>query len=373
MPCVLFVAGDLSGDQHAAQIALHLKSQSPSLEIMALGGPSLQKTADRFLGNLVEQSVVGFWEPVKKLPWFWRLLHHVLRPALREYRPDVVVPVDFFGFNRFTAREARRAGSKVYYFISPQVWASRPGRIQILKRSVDKMLVIFPFEEPLYRQHGVPVTFVGHPLLDLLPDVADGDPPPRVEPVIGLLPGSRAEEVRRHLALFLKIADRLSAEIPGVRFVLFAAPSLSNDFYDRLLGRDVRRPYLLEIVRDEGYRWRTGLDVAITSSGTATLENALLGIPMLVVYKMSWITYFLARAMIRVEHISMPNILAEKPLVPELIQNRATAENLADACADIVRDVSGRRRLRHELLSLRTKLGGPGAARRAAGEILSAL
>ncbi len=373
MPRVLFVAGDLSGDQNAAQVAREIKARRPDVEVLALGGPSLQKTADRFLLDLVAQSVVGFWEPLKKIPWYWRAMTRVLRPALRETRPDAVVAVDFFGFNRFTIREAKRAGCRTIYFISPQVWASRPGRIAHLKAWVDRMLVLFPFEKTLYEERGVPVSFVGHPLLETLPAAPPSEPRRRMEPVVGLLPGSRAGEVRRHLPLFLKTADLLSQKVRGVRFVLFAAPSLSNDFYDGLLGRDARRPYLLEMVRDEDYQWRSGLDLALTCSGTATLENALLGLPMAVVYKMSWVTYWLARAMIRVDHISMANILAGKPLVPELIQAQASPEKLAGVCAGLLSDPEALGRVRRELLSLREKLGGPGAAGRAAREILSVM
>jgi lipid-A-disaccharide synthase len=370
MTRVLFIAGDASGDMHAARAAAQIKVLDPEAEILAIGGPALRRTADTFLLDLVDHSVVGFWEPLKKIPWFRKVLGETIVPAIQKHRPDVVVPVDFFGFNRFTARAAKEAGCRVCYFISPQIWASRPGRIAALKKVVDKMLVIFPFEPELYREHGVPAVFVGHPLLEAVPDVPE-DAPARVEPTIGLLPGSRAGEVRRHLPLFLAAADRLAAQIPGARFVLFAAAPLSNEFYDRLLGPDRRRPYLLEIVRDENYRWRAGLDLALTCSGTASLENALLGVPMIVVYKMSWITYALARALIRVKHISMPNILAGEELVPELVQGRASPDALAQSALALWRDLPRRRTLRRSLLALRGRLGGPGAARRAAEEILA--
>jgi lipid-A-disaccharide synthase len=366
---VLFVAGDLSGDQHAARAARELKALAPDTEVLAAGGPALRACADRFLLDLVEQSVVGFWEPLRKVPWFWHALNRVLRPALAEHRPDAVVPTDFFGFNAHVARAAKASGAKVLYFVSPQVWASRPGRVRTLKACVDRMLLIFPFEKEIYDRAGVPATFVGHPLLDTVPAPA-AEPPRRVEPVIGLLPGSRPGEVRRHLGLFLRAAGLIAARVRGARFVLFAAPSLSNDFYDRLLGRDERRPYLLEVVRDEDYAWRSGLDLALTCSGTATLENALLGVPMAVVYKMSWITYGLARALVRVPYISMANLLAGKELSPELIQAQATPEALAAAAVSLWEDPPRRREVRRELLALRDKLGGPGAARRAAEAIL---
>jgi lipid-A-disaccharide synthase len=368
MARVLFVAGDPSGDERAAEVARELKILWPGVEISALGGAALRGVADRFLLDLVAEGVMGFLEPLKKIPRFAKILEGILRPFLKEWSPDVVVPTDFYGFNRFVARAAKDAGRRVVYYVSPQVWASRPGRVGILKGVIDRMLVLFPFEEKIYRDAGVPVTFVGHPLLDAVPE-PDPHPPLRVEPVIGLLPGSRPSEVRRHLPLFLATADRLAKRRPGLRFVLFAAPNLPNDFYDLLLGGDPKRPYLVELVRDEKYQWRAGLDLALTCSGTATLENALLGLPMIVVYKTSWITYALARALVRVKHIAMPNVLAGREIVPEKIQSAATPEAIAGEVENLLNDASLRRRVRRDLLGLRVALGGAGAARRAAEAI----
>lgn len=364
MPRILFVAGDPSGDQHAARVAAEAKARGA--EILAVGGPALQKVADRWLGDVVSQSVMGFLEPIKKIPFFINVLNRVIRPALTELKPDIVVPTDFYGFNRFVAKAAKAAGSRVCYFVSPQVWASRPGRIQTLKKCVDRMLVIFPFEEPLYREAGVPVTFVGHPLLDVLPDVS-ADIPMKVEPTVGLLPGSRPGEVSRLLPVFLRTAELLPR---GTRFVLFAAPTLSNGFYDRILEWGRPRNYLLEIVRDENYEWRRGVDVALACSGTATLENALLGLPTVVAYKTSWPTYLLARGMVRVKNIAMPNILAGKVLMPEFIQSAATPENLSGALRAFLQNAGHRREIRGSLLALRGPLGGPGAAVRAAEALL---
>jgi lipid-A-disaccharide synthase len=368
MTKVLFVAGDASGDQHAAAVARALKEKDPSVRVSALGGPALRVVADEFLHDLVGESVMGFIEPLKKIPRFWRLQKTVVADAVRA--ADVVVPTDFFGFNQYTAKAGKAAGKKVFYLVSPQVWASRPGRIQTLKACVDKMLVIFPFEEKLYRDHGVPVAFVGHPYLDRLPRV-DADASLKVEPVIGLLPGSRRGIVRRLLPEMLKAADILARKSVGRRFVLFAAPNLSNAFYDALIGPEERRPYLLEIVRDEDHEWRTGLDFALTCSGSATLENALLGVPMAVVYKTSWLTYQIAKRIVSVGRIGMVNLLAGKDLAPELIQDGATPENMAAAAEEILGDAPRRKALRRELLSLRDKLGGPGFAGRVAGEILA--
>lgn len=361
---ILFVAGDLSGDEHAAGVAREAKARGA--EIAALGGPALKKVADRWLGDLVSESVMGFWEPIKKIPVFLNFLNRVLRPALDRFKPDVVVPTDFFGFNHYVARAAKGSGHRVCYFVSPQVWASRPGRIQSLKKCVDRMMVIFPFEEKIYRDAGVPVTFVGHPLLDRLPDVAL-EVPRKVEPTVGLLPGSRPGEVRRLLPVFLQAAEQLPS---GTRFVLFAAPTLSNAFYDRLLESHRPRGSFVEVVRDENYEWRRGVDVALACSGTATLENALLGLPTVVAYKTSWPTYALAQGLVHVKHIAMPNLLAGKVVMPELIQSRATPHLLAEAIRPLLVQPDHRQAVRKELLALRGLLGGPGASVRAAETIM---
>jgi lipid-A-disaccharide synthase len=360
----LFVAGDPSGDQHAARVAGECRARGA--EILAAGGPALRHVADRWLGDLVSHSVMGFFEPIKKIPFFLNFLNHVLRPALAELTPDVVVPTDFYGFNRSVAKAAKASGSKVCYFVSPQVWASRPGRVNELKRCVDRMLVIFPFEEKLYREAGVPVTFVGHPLLDILPSVTE-DVPQKVEPTVGLLPGSRPGEVARLLPVFLKTAEHMPR---GTRFVLFAAPTLSHAFYDRFLETRQSRTHLIEVVRDENFEWRRGVDVALACSGTATLENALLGLPTVVAYKTSWPTYLLARSIVRVKNIAMPNILAGELLMPEFIQSQASPENLAEALRALLSNPAQRRVVRGQLLALRRQLGGPGAAVRAAEAIL---
>jgi lipid-A-disaccharide synthase len=366
-PTVLFVAGDLSADAHAARAARHIRSLRPAVRIVSLGGPALKAVSDDFLGDLVSMGVMGFWEPIKKIPRFISLLKNVVEPAIQKYKPDVVVPVDFYGFNRHVAETAKKAGARVVYFISPQVWASRAGRVATLKKWVDEMLVIFPFEEKIYHEAGLAATFVGHPLLDAMP--APAAKPERLEPVIGLLPGSRAGVVARHVPLFLKAAELISKKIQGSRFVLFAAESLSNEFYDRLIKPHGALPYLLEIVRDENYEWRRGLDLALTTSGTATLENALLGVPMAVVYKTSWPTYWLARMLVKVKNIAIVNILAGHTVVPELIQADATPENLAAAAQALWTDRPRRRLITEMLLALRAQLGGPGGSERAARRI----
>ena len=360
-PVILLVAGDPSGDVHAASLIRALKRQSPDTVIAAVGGRHCREAADEFIEDLASRGVTGFSEPVLQLA-FLRSLRVRLEAFMADRRPDAVVCVDYYGFNRRVLEAATRTGVPAFYFISPQIWASRPRRIDVLKRHVREMLVIFPFEERLYRDAGVPVTFVGHPLLDTVPE-----PEPRPTrtdaPVVGLLPGSRTSEIRRHLPVLLEAFERLRATRPSMQGLLFAAASQPDAAYGRL-------PEAVALARDEAYRLRSTLDLAICSSGTATLENALLGVPMVVIYKLSWPTYLIARAIVSVKQIAMANVLAGRPIVPELIQHDATGERVAAEAARILDDPARAARMRDDLLALRGTLGERGATERAASVLL---
>ncbi|HXS99296.1 MAG TPA: lipid-A-disaccharide synthase [Elusimicrobiota bacterium] len=361
-PHFLVVAGDPSGDLHASNLIAALKKREPATRVAAVGGPLSRAVADEFIEDLASRGVTGFWEPALKIPFLVRLRSR-LADYMRDEKPDALVCVDYYGFNRRVLPLAKAERVPAYYFVSPQVWASRPGRVKVLKRLVDKMLVIFPFEEKLYREASVPVEFVGHPLLDLIPE-----PKPRTSAsrpaIIGLLPGSRSSELRRHIPVFYEAFRILSAARPGLRGLVFASPNQGDGAYGVL-------PRGAELVRDQAYARRAELDVALCSSGTATLENALLGVPMVVIYKLSWPTYAIARALISVKHIAMANLLAGRTVVPELIQRDATAERAAAEAAKFLDDHAHAARTRAELLAVRASLGSPGAADRAAAELLS--
>src|SRR6185312_14575064 len=362
-PHFLVVAGDPSGDLHASNLISALKRRERSTRVAAVGGPLCRAVADEFIEDLASRGVTGFWEPALKIPFLIRLRSR-LRDYLKDEKPDALVCVDYYGFNRRVLPLAKAEGVPAFYFVSPQVWASRPGRVKVLQRLVDKMLVIFPFEEKLYREASVPVEFVGHPLLDLIPE-----PKPRpasLPAVVGLLPGSRSSELRRHIPVFYEAFRILSAARPGLRGLVFASPNQSDTAYGVL-------PRGVELVRDKDYARRAEVDVAICSSGTATLENALLGVPMVVVYKLSWPTYAIARALINVKHIAMANLLAGKTVVPELIQRDATAERAATEAARFLDDAGHAARTRADLLAVRASLGTPGAADRAAAALLAAI
>jgi lipid-A-disaccharide synthase len=364
---ILFVAGDPSGDIHAARLVAALKRARPGLRAAAVGGPSLKKEADDFLEDLASRGVTGFWEPIMKLGFLAKLLKRIV-VFLKTQKPQAVVCVDYYGFNRRVLGVAKAAGVPAYYYVSPQVWASRPGRVNVLKRLTKKMLVIFPFEEKLYKSKGVACKFVGHPLLDQVPAPRDEDFV-SAHKQIGILPGSRASEVAKHLPILLGAFDRFQKTFPGAKAVVFASPSLPDSAYD--LGGRTR----VRLVRDSNYAERSKLDLALCSSGTATLENALLGLPMVVVYKLSWPTYWIARAIIRVPYIAMANLLAGKKLVPELIQRDATPQKVAAAAVELLESPSRYSKLRKELAALRETLsdGGGSSSDRAARELLSDL
>ena len=355
----LIVAGDPSGDLHASNLIKALKRRDPSVRVAAVGGPLCRAVADEFLEDLASRGVTGFIEPALKIPFLFKLASR-LRDFITQRRPAALICVDYYGFNRRILPHARKAGIPAYYFVSPQVWASRPGRIKVLKRLVDKMLVIFPFEEKIYRDAGVPAEFVGHPLLDLIPE-----PKAREEGtnLIGLLPGSRSSEIRRHLPVFFEAFRLLRLKNRFLEARLFAAATQPDSAYGKL-------PDGVTLVREQNYSRRGELDLAICSSGTATLENALLGVPMVVVYKLSWPTYAIARALVKVKHIAMANLLAGKTVVPELIQREATAGRIFLEASALLDDPSRAAAVRADLLKVRRSLGTPGAADRAAASVL---
>jgi len=361
---VLVVAGDPSGDEHAAALVRALKARDSSVRITAAGGIHLQRVADRFLFSLVGVGGFGFLEPLFKLPALASALRQITT-VLAQDRPDMVIPVDYYGFNLRVAQTAHKRQIPVVYYISPQVWASRPGRVQTLAKVLTKIMVIFPFEQALYEKANIPVAFTGHPLLDRLPE-----PSSPVTPVtIGLLPGSRMGIVQRHLPILIETATMLHAYFPEAQFLLFRPPEIPEKVYAPL----IRGMTWISLVCEETYEKRKGLSLAISVSGTASLENSLLGIPMIIMYKLSPITYAIAKRLIRVPYVAIPNILAGERIVPEYIQSDATPHKLALAAKELLLNRPLWDSTRHKLLALRKQLGQPGASDRAAEEVLALL
>ena len=369
---VMISCGEPSGDLYAASLTAELLRIDPSMVITGFGGERLRQAGAQLVGDFAGLSVTGLVEVARVLPKTYAIYRKLVAEA-RANRPDVFVAVDFPDFNFRLARAVRRLGVPVVYYISPQLWAWRPGRMKTMKRIADRVLVIFPFEEEIYRKAEVPVEWVGHPLLDrawpsrprhewrvrigALPDV----------PLVALLPGSRANEVREILPPLMQAADRISARFGRVQFVVARAPHLDDALFAAAMQR--RGTVLVEGMTDEVL---AAADVALLASGTVTVQAALHECPMVVVYRLAPLTYRLGKPFVRVDTFAMANLVAGRTVVPELIQDAFTPEAVADEAIDILTNDARASRMRADLREVRQRLGGPGASRRAAAAVINA-
>ncbi|HYB97954.1 MAG TPA: lipid-A-disaccharide synthase [Candidatus Limnocylindrales bacterium] len=369
---ILMVAGEASGDALGARLAAALLECDPALHLFGVGGPRMRGAGVEILTDISELGVMGFAELGRGLGRAIGLLRR-LRRELRSGAADLFVPIDFPDFNLPLCRTARRAGVKVAYYVSPQVWAWRRGRIATIAATVDRMIVLFPFEEQLYRKAGIDAHFVGHPLAEDVTARADpattrrrygltGD-----APLLALLPGSRRREVDIMLPPMLEAARALSAR---VQCAAAEAVSLPPGFLASRLGSGGRR---IAVVRDDTYDLLAASDVALVTSGTATLETALLGCPMVVAYRMSAFTYAIARRLVKVPHIAMPNLLLGRTVVPELIQDEVTGPRMTQEVARYLDEPDYRARTVAALGKVRGSLRRPGSVRAAARLVLETL
>jgi lipid-A-disaccharide synthase len=344
------LAGEASGDILGSRVIAALRDRDPDLRVEGIGGPLMQAGGLSSLFPMERLSVMGFIEPLRRLPELLRIRRAVFR-HFRDNPPDFFLGIDSPDFNLALERRLRRCGIRTAHLVSPSVWAWRQGRIRTIKRSVDLMLCLFPFETGIYRSNGIPVRFVGHPLAD---EVAGASPPgparealglPGAGGVVALLPGSRGGEVRLLAPLFLEAARRLRRDRPGLAFVVPAASAARRAELEILLARYPELPVTL--VDGRSREVMTAADAVLLASGTATLEAALLRRPMVVAYRLSALTWWLLRPLIRTEFAALPNILAGRALVPELIQERATPEAMADAVGALLDGAdAGRAQLR---------------------------
>ncbi len=375
---ILIVAGETSGDLHGARLVEYLRAECPDLAVYGIGGDGMERAGVRLVFHASELAVVGLVEVIGRLRTIRRAFRWI-RQSLSGEGPDLVVLIDFPDFNLRVARQAARRGIPVVYYISPQIWAWRRGRIRQIAKHVAHMIVIFPFEEALYRDQGVPVTYVGHPLLDGFdPGVATNGQEEVYDrlgltplyPVLGLFPGSRAGEVGSLLPVMLRSAQRLRERFPRMQFVLGKGPGLADEVYDTIL----KETGIPVVCTREGIGRTAGIcDLAIVASGTATLELALIGIPMVVVYRVSRITYALGRLLVRVPSIGMVNLISGKAVVPELIQGDLNEESLYALCHPFFVHATYREQVRNELSRVKRLLGEPGASARAARVITEIL
>jgi len=358
-PTILLAAGEASGDLHGAAVARALLRRWPRARLYGLGGPRMAEAGVELLAGIERLAVMGFVEVAVRLPYFVRLFRRMGR-ELRRRATDLALPIDYPGFNLRLARAARRAGVPVLYYIAPQVWAWRPGRAEALARWTDRLAVILPFEEALFRRAGARASYVGHPLLDAPPVAVSradfcarwGLDPDR--PILALLPGSRPQEVARHLGLFAEAAARVRAARPEVQPAVAAPPGMPAGAYAGVPGpvcEDARA--LLHHAR-----------AALVKSGTGTLEAALAGTPLVIAYRTHPATYWLARRLVRLDRVGLVNLVAGEPVAPEYLQGEATPDALAAALLPLLDDGPARTAMLEGLARARAALAvdgrGPG-------------
>ncbi len=371
---LLIVAGDVSGDIHAAGLIRALKAADPTLSVAAVGGKNMQPLCDCFLYDLAGKGASGFVEPLKKMPLWMNLLRQICNYMDTQY-PAAVIMVDFYGFNHQVLIQAQKRNIPAYYYVTPQVWASRQYRASQLARLTRKMFVIYPFEPAFHKKFGGNAVFLGNPLLDIMPQPLDKtysiSDPANHPWKLGLLPGSRGGEIKRLAPVFYQAFKQILKEFPRTEAHMFLLPDADENAIAALLGETPHPQF--HFVKDKNYEKRSQMDFLLACSGTATLENALLGVPMVVAYKMFWPTYQIAKMVIRVKYISLVNLLANREIVKELIQYEATPLALANVTRQMFEHPQQLADMREQLLSLRASLGEPGVATRAAREILNDL
>lgn len=370
-PEILISAGEPSGEMYAARLALALRGRLGA-RLFGLGGVQMRAAGCELLADCSQVSVVGISEVIRRLPEVWRIYRLLADEAARR-KPALAILVDFPDFNLRLARRLHAQGTRVVYFISPQVWAWRPHRVHLIERVVERVLCIFPFEEEFYRRAGVPVDYVGHPLVDTVQSrstragFAARYELDAARPIVGLLPGSRPSEVSHNFPTMLDACRILFDR--GVRqFALAVAPNIGEKHFAHFARAD----FPVTLVPDGAYDVLACADCSIVSSGTATVEAALLDAPMVVVYRVSGTTAFIARRLVRTPFFAMVNLIAGRKVAPELIQEEFTAEAVAREALRLVASEAAREEMRAGLSEVRARLGEPGAIERAA-QIISTM
>ena len=383
-PRVMIVTGEASGDLHGANLLRAMQRRQPQLRVCGMGGSCLAELGMEVLYDAAKVSVVGIFEVLAHLSEIFSA-QRILRRRLEDDPPDLLILIDLPDFNLPLAQKAKNLGVPVFYYISPQVWAWRSGRVKALRRFVDKIGVILPFEEDFFRKKGVAADYVGHPLLDTVATTMAREEFCRrhgIDPantLIGLLPGSRKGEIASLLPVFLDAAKLLQARLAQGQIAerpIFVLPLAStiNEVDLQEAGLSTLADGLdLLVIRQDRYDMMAACSAVIAASGTVTLELAILGVPMVVAYKLSPLTYRLAKLLVKLDHFSLPNLIAGRAAVPELLQDQVTAERLADEVASLLLQPQRMAELQHSLKQIKDKLGRPGASEKAAQTALALL
>ena len=369
---ILIVAGEVSGDIHGGELVKAIKELSPEIKIAGIGGENMSSAGMELLRSVNEMSFLGFTEIIKHLPFVRKVMKELLNWIEIE-RPKVVVLIDYPGFNLRLAKKAKKFGCKIIYYISPQIWAWGKGRIIKIARIVDQMIVIFPFEEEIYRNAGVPVEFVGHPILENLESSSSKedffsenelDPD---EKLIGLLPGSRFQEVDSLYKIMIDAVKLLKSEYPNVQSITAKSPALDNKVYDTIADNENVK------YSNDTYDVMKHSDLLFVASGTATLESACFGTPLIVVYRVSPISWIIGKILVKIKSIGLVNIVAGKKIAPEILQSDLTPSRLAREALSILKDEQLYAETSAELLKVKKLLGEPGASKNAAKIIIKHL
>ncbi len=373
---LMIVAGEASGDKHGAKLVSALRAQRPDLELefFGSGDDEMRAAGVETIVDSRDLAIMGALEVARALPKFLSVFRR-LREAARERKPDLVILIDWPEFNLRLAKKLKRDGHRIVYYISPQIWAWRSYRINSIKRDVEKMLVILPFEQDYYRRHGVQVDYVGHPLLDSVRVTASRkefctrhklDP---TRPIIAMLPGSRHSELRHILPPLLETAGLLGRTAPQLQLIMPLAGTFTPDGIRSEFGATAN----LSIIERDTYNAIAAADLAIVASGTATLETAIIGTPLIVVYRASVLNWRIFRPMINVPFVGMPNLIAGSEIAPELLQDELNPQRLSDLIRKMIGDHDGLQRSREQLREVRAKLGEANASERAAARIVALL
>jgi len=369
---ILIVSGEASGDLQAANLAKAILAINPQIKVSAVGGIHLRQAGADIFYDIKGLSVMGLFDVLKKLPKFFALRNLILKKIAQE-KPDAVILVDFSGFNLRLAEKINKIIPVIYY-VSPQVWASRPGRVKTIKKFIHKMIVLFKFEEEFYRKYGLDTDFVGHPLLDIVAattdkkEFSDRFGLSDSKKTVTLLPGSRKAEIKNILPVMLRAAAMIQEKIKNVQFILAKSPQVDLKNYTRII-----RKFKLDLKVAEGktYDCLNVADFCLVASGTATLETALMQKPFFIIYKMHPLNYLLYRPQVKIPYIGMVNIMAKRKIIPEFIQSRASHKKIADEAVKIINDPRELERMKNDLGGMKSLLGEPGAASRAARIILN--
>lgn len=366
----MIVAGEPSGDLQASRVAAALKELAPDLALLGMGGDLMEEAGVELIYHIRDSAVMGIGEVFTAIPAFLKKREH-LKHLIRTERPDAVMLVDFGDFNMPLARFTHRLGIPVIYYIPPKAWAWRPNRAKKIAQTTTAVASIFPFAAEFYREAGANVEFVGHPLLDFARiDLSCAEARcvlglDENRPVLGLMPGSRRREVERLLPVMLEVAGQIHQVVPDCQFVLPIAPGINSATLPEMP--------LVNVVRENVYEAMRASDLMLIASGTATLEATCLGTPMIVVYKMSRLSWHILRKLVRLELSGLPNVIAGREIVPELLQNQVTAERITPIALELLQNSEKREEQQESLRWVYKQLGEPGAAQRTAQLILDHL